>query len=561
MLEYRLDNTNDIASNAMADMVDVPMIGRMRLVLAVAMLLTLYIEHSQLIVGSELAWIVFGAYIIHSIVLAVGSELRKRFSQGKLIHWLDVAWFALIVISTGGANSVFYLSFLFAILTSSFRWGLEEGARIAIASALLLLACGVASPVEVDLPRLLLRTVFLLSLGHMSAYWGESKVKLKRRLALLRDVSRLANPRFGVDQTVSAVMRNIQSFFNGSGCTLIMEQCDTQACTLRATGSDGSSDVAQARMAGIAVSFPLLTALDDRIVVYHRTESPWQARSGSCLTYENGTQKWTPQFQQEAWTAANLLDTHGFISAPLPLRNAHGRIFVTSEARTFTREDALFLSHVVGQAFPPIENIQLLDQIASHAATREREKIALDLHDAAVQPYIGLRLGLSAVRNKAAPDNPLLPDLDQLIGMSTEVIADLRCFTSTFEGGARNAEPTLHEILHRTAAQARKLYGLHVAVSMDGLSSVSDRLAVEVQHVVSEGLQNIRKHTCAQRGFIRLQSINGQLRIQIENEGGGNPFTTFTPRSILRRAAVLGGNAWVIPGSHGGAVVHVEIPT
>jgi signal transduction histidine kinase len=561
MVEYTLDKSNNIATSARADVVDAPMVGKMRLTLALAMLLTLYVEHAPLASDNQAVWLVFGAYAIHSLVLAAGSELHKPFTQGKLIHWLDVAWFALIVFFAGRASSVFYLAFLFAILTSSFRWGREEGARVAIASALLSLACGLVTFVEGDLPRLLLRTVFLLSLGYMSAYWGESEVKLKRRLALLRDVTRLSNPRFGVDQTIRVVMLNLQTFFKGSGCILIMQDAETHACLLRETGAGSPPGGARAHEVDPDVASCLLTAFRNQIIVYRRRKAGRLSSFRGCLAQDSTTHKWSALPEQEIKTALDLLESSYFISAPLTLRKGSGRIFMTFKSHTFTRDDALFLGHAVAQAFPQIENIELLDQLASRAAIREREKIALDLHDATVQPYIGLRLGLSALRNKAARDNPLLGDIDRLIGMSTEVIADLRCFTSTFERSPKSAMPAMQEILKKTAAQARALYGLDVALSMDGLLDVSDRLAVEVLHVVGEGLNNIRKHTSAQRGFVRLKTRDGQLCIQIENEGGDKPFTAFKPRSILRRAAVLGGNAYVVQGTHGGAVVHVEIPT
>ncbi|MDB5824512.1 MAG: two-component system sensor kinase [Herminiimonas sp.] len=558
MLEYRHINPDDISSSATADVVDAPMVGKMRLALAIAMLLTLYTEHSQLASGNETVWIVFGAYAVHSVVLAIGSELHKPFTRGKLIHWLDVAWFGLIVFSAGRASSVFYLSFLFAILTSSFRWGREEGARIAVASAVLSLACGLGSFVEGDLPRLLLRTAFLLSLGYMSAYWGESEVKLKRRLALLRDVTRLSNPRFGVDQTIHVVIMNIQTFFKGSGCILIMQDADTEACSLRTTATDSGPGASKAHAVR---SSCLLAAFRNKVVVYRRRKLGWFASREGCLAYDSTTHKWIPLPQQQTKAATDLLNSSHFISAPLSLRKGRGRIFVTFNSQTFSRDDALFLGHAVAQAFPQIENIELLDQLASHAAIREREKIALDLHDATVQPYIGLRLGLNALRNKANSDNPLVEDIDRLIGMANEVIADLRGFTSTYERSPRSAAPAMQEILKKTAAQARALYGLDITLSMEGLPDVSDRLAVEVLHVVGEGLNNIRKHTSAQRGFVRLKTGNGQLCIQIENEGNDKPFTAFKPRSILRRAAVLGGSAYVVQGAHGGAVVHVEIPT
>ncbi|MFD2270613.1 hypothetical protein ACFS07_04395 [Undibacterium arcticum] len=67
---------------------------------------------------------------------------------------------------------------------------------------------------EAEISRLLLRTTFLLALGYMIAYWGGSEVaQKKRRLALLRDVSQLSNPRFGVDHTIASVLEKDAGVF------------------------------------------------------------------------------------------------------------------------------------------------------------------------------------------------------------------------------------------------------------------------------------------------------------------------------------------------------------
>lgn len=218
------------------------------------------------------------------------------------------------------------------------------------------------------------------------------------------------------------------------------------------------------------------------------------------------------------------------------------------------------MHHVGTQTFPVIESIDLLDRMASEAASQERRKIALDLHDTAIQPYIGLSLGLSAVRNKASADNPLIVDLEKLIEMTSLVLSDLRRYSGTFKNAARETAPILLKDLCQQAAQIKEFYGVDIAVSMEGEHHISDRLAAEVLHVVREGLSNICKHTRAQRGCVRLQCLNECLKIQIENEGAGTQSVDFRPRSIVDRAAALGGQAHVKLGSSGGAAVHIEIP-
>jgi signal transduction histidine kinase len=208
-----------------------------------------------------------------------------------------------------------------------------------------------------------------------------------------------------------------------------------------------------------------------------------------------------------------------------------------------------------------IENIELVDRMASDAASQERRKIALDIHDTAIQPYIGLKLGLSALRHQAAADNPLVDDLDKLVGMATKVIDDLRRYAGTVKHGIGRTDPVLQTILREQAAQMRDFYGIDFMVEVRGEINVSDRLTAEVLQIVQEGFNNVCKHTVAQHGTVRLECENGKLSIQIENERTGVRPAAFTPRSITERAAALGGSAVVMQEEEGGCtIVRVEIP-
>lgn len=560
MPAYGGGNKSAFVPQSVADPTDAQMVGRMRLVLATSVLLAIFIDPSGLSGVQEFTWLIFSGYGVHSVILYVFSQLNNPFSQSKLIHWLDVCWFALFVLFTGGSDSFFFLFFFFAILTSSFRWGFEEGARVTVTSAgLFALAALLAEP-ELDIPRLLLRTTFLLALGYMSAHWGESKVSLKHRLELLRDVSRLSNPRFGVDHTITNVLEKTQGFFSSDGCILVMREKESMTYSLRTIKQGNDKQSIYAERIDEEAASPLMAVSQDHIVAYTRPRWLDNSLPGSALAYDIAGDKWMKHDGTLARRVAELLDVCAYISAPLSLRKEEGRIYVVSRKGTFSKADALFLSQIGAQAFPVIESIDLLDRMASEAAAQERGKIALDLHDTAIQPYIGLKLGLSAVRNKASDDNPLIEDLDKLIGMATEVISDLRRYAGTFKNGSGQTEPVFLVVLRQQAAQVREFYGIDIAVSMEGELNVNDRLAAEVLQVVREGLSNICKHTVAQRGFVRLQCSNGWLKVQIENEGIGTQTIDFRPRSITERTVALGGKTYVKLGRSGGAAVHIEIP-
>jgi signal transduction histidine kinase len=560
MLVHRLERKKEVDPSLAADAADARMVARMRLVLSVSALLAVFVDPSGLRGVGGFAWLLFLGYILHSFVVYLYTQLDAPFSQSRLIHWMDVCWYGLIVLFTDGIHSFFFLFFFFAILTSSFRWGFEEGARVTLASVALFAACGLGSTTEQDLPRLLLRATFLLAFGYMSIHWGGSKVELKRRLALLREVSRVSNPRFGVDHTVTSILEKTQVFFEGSCCLLIVRDKESGAYFLRTVRQGDAKHSLNAERISADAAASLVAFPQERIVAYNRPLWPALSPFAGGAAYDGAKAGWNKREEAACSSLAELLDARSFISAPVSLRKSDGRIYLFSRERGFRKADALFLSHIATQAFPVIENIELLDRMASDAASQERQKIALDLHDTAIQPYIGLKMGLSALRNKAAADNPLIEDLDKLADMAAKVIGDLRRYAGTVRNGVGKTEQVFLMVLRQQAAQVRDFYGIDIAVRVQGELNVSDRLSAEVLQIVREGLSNICKHTFAHCGAVTLECADGVLRIRIENECDGTQPVAFQPRSITERATALGGHAQVRPEKNGGTSVHVEIP-
>jgi signal transduction histidine kinase len=531
------------------------MVFGMRLLLSISTLLTLYVGPGTVVLVGEWAWLIFVGYVVHSAVLLCVAHARAGFWHGPIVYWVDIGWYGLMVYVSSGSPSPYFTLVFFAILAASFRHGFDAGARLTLGAVVIVTVAVLATNGLTTLHVLLLRASFLLGLGYMVAFWGGLLVDQRRRLALLRDVSRLSNPRFGVQHTLDSLMSKILLFYGGSNCVLVMQD-SAGYWMLNTVHHPRSGRAVSHNRAGEADVQPLLELGDDT-VLYRSTAASMLPGRRRALALAASGGAWHASDAAVCERIADLLDTGMFVSAALPLRKGAGRLFVTADGG-LRESDATFLNHIVQQAFPVIETIELLDRLASDAAFRERQTIARDLHDSTIQPYIGLRHAVAAIRSQAGDDNPLTADLDRLLAMSTDVIGDMREFAQRFRNG-RQQEPELLIALRRQLGQIRSFYDVDVQLDASAAPVILDRMAAEVFQIVAEGVNNICKHTHARSAVVRFHDDAGQLAIDIANPVDEGAAAAFVPKSIAERVRALGGTLKV-DAAHGQTSLRIRVP-
>jgi signal transduction histidine kinase len=544
-------------------------IAAMRLVLAGAGLLIILIDPAEPDRFVFATYATLGLYAIYSLLLyglaVYRSEMPPALTRGA--HWIDVGWYTVLIALSTGTNSIFFFGFFFAILIASFRFGLSAGLQVTVASTILFTGVGLAAipaAPAFELNRFLLRPVFLLVLGYMIASLGGFEVDLKERLALLREVSALSNPRFGVDRTIGRLMARLVGFYHPMLCLWItMDPLLGPDLLRRAADQDPEGGAHAVPLpAGLP---PLLLSLPaEAALVYHGSAplAEW-AHGGpdyQCFNIRTGT---TMALVPEVGaTVAATLDARSFITIPLRQhQETVGRLYLTAARRhAFHSTDVAFLLQVLEQVTPVIDNIRLVDQLASSAAEEERRKIARDLHDSVIQPYIGLQLGLAAVRRKLITGADITPDLDRLAALANESIIDLRAFVGGLHTGSERAGSLLPGV-RRFAERFSAATGIRVLVAADGDLRLNDRLSAEVFQMVAEGLSNVRRHTPTEEATVVLQRQGDRLRVCIENPvGQEGPPPPFTPRSLTERAQTLGGQAHIEqPGDRTSVVIEIPL--
>src|SRR3569833_792468 len=86
MLAYGRTRANDELSLTAIQTADRPMISRMRLVLAVSVLLTAFVDPSGFLNSANLIWVVFAAHILYSVILCIASQHNKTKKKNKTTH-------------------------------------------------------------------------------------------------------------------------------------------------------------------------------------------------------------------------------------------------------------------------------------------------------------------------------------------------------------------------------------------------------------------------------------------------------------------------------------------
>lgn len=482
----------------------------------------------------------------------------KTAQEGQTLYWIDTLWYLAITFVTTGFGGQFFFFLSFPLLFVSLRWGFTAGIKMALFSSAALLGINILRSTGAVLltADILLPPIGLLALGYLLATWAYSDRVMNRRLASLEEFNALFNPRFSIDQMLDRVVRHLALTYSVDKFALILAEDDRPPRVFRANLPEPMYQVSEAAAAEIASA---VSGLNDKGTIIYRSQRGLQPEEVYCSEQNSLTQK---KRIAGVGAIANRFDCSSFGSVQFNLRRGgRARLFVCSNTQTFASADLPFFHQLGEQLTPRIENVQLLDRLAGEAAEAERQKISRDIHDSAIQPYIGLKFALEALARKVPSADPLAKEIGRLVEVANTEIIELRSYVRGLRGDEDLGRAALVPALRRQAARFGELYGITVVVESPESLRIGDELANEAFHIVSEGLSNIRRHTASDSARIRLSCDAQLFTLKIINScDGGTPAKLFTPRSIAERADALGGRCHVDALSGGATTVTVEIP-
>jgi signal transduction histidine kinase len=221
-----------------------------------------------------------------------------------------------------------------------------------------------------------------------------------------------------------------------------------------------------------------------------------------------------------------------------------GRVFLTGIAPFRRKLERGFIQQLAGQISLGWDNLLLGRKLTRVAASGERERISRDLHDSTVQPYLGLRYGLEALRRRVPDDDPLAAELDELVQMTDNSILHLRGYIRDLRAVERDGTHPALAVIQAQVQQFEDYSGLKVDIRAREIALSESRL-LEVRQLIAEGLSNVRRHTNALQATLELAVEQGMLRIAFINPVASIA-PPFQPRSLTERSAAMGGGVNVM---------------
>jgi signal transduction histidine kinase len=543
---------------------DSRLIATMRLVLSSSVLFS--IGPSEIDLSLEAFHLPSALYTVYSAVLCLFAGRRIRPLLSKLSYSADVVWVAVLIAFSEDLSLTFL--FLFSTVIAAFQWSFVAALRLTLVAASFLVAIGLFKAQlgsELQHHEIVLPSIYLLVFGYLLACWGAREIAAKRRLVLLKEITRLSNPRFGIDRTIGAMIERLRAFHDAEACLMILTDSANNKHLLYRTDCRKPERASQADAIPAETAQLLLAPPLEQAMIYAgapRAWEWWRSPQANYSVFEVGRGRRSAVAHGSNQALIATIDAESFIGVPVRYSDSTiGRLYLTTARRhAFSPADASFLSQVVEQIIPVIENIRLVDQLATSAAEEERRRLARDIHDNVIQSYIGFRIGLAAVSEKLhAGNRDIAGDIAQLRAITDQEIEALRRFVRRLPGDGKR-ENVLLASVQRFVATFTK--ATHIAVRVEAACDlhINDRLVAEVFQMIVEGLSNIRRHTRATCASIVLTRRDDNLTVRVSNDGADAAPAPFMPRSIAERAAALGGQVFVEQIAGGATQVSIEIP-
>ncbi|MCX5521676.1 GAF domain-containing sensor histidine kinase [Streptomyces bobili] len=245
--------------------------------------------------------------------------------------------------------------------------------------------------------------------------------------------------------------------------------------------------------------------------------------------------------------------------------SARGVVLLVRETggNEFTEKEMAPLRVFAAQAAVAMELAERRRDVEQIVLLEDRDRIARDLHDLAIQRLFATGMTLQSagrfIDHPGASERVLraVDDLDETIKIIRSTIFGLRT-------RGDEAAPGLRARAVRVVGEAAPVLGFAPSVRMEGLldTHVPKETADHIVAVLSESLTNIARHAGADRAEVVLETDGNEVRLTVTDNGVGIPADGRRSglANMRERAAKLAGNMEIADREGGGTRLVWHVP-
>jgi signal transduction histidine kinase len=268
------------------------------------------------------------------------------------------------------------------------------------------------------------------------------------------------------------------------------------------------------------------------------------------------------------WPSAHP-DMRSFLGVPIVSPEGVIGAFYLTEKRDgaeFADADQELIELLAAHAAIAITNARLYEHSRELSAVAERNRLALELHDAVSQKLFSVVLTAEAAATLLDRDEAAAREkVERVQGLAREALEELRSLILELRPPDL-ARDGLCAALRKHVEVLRPLHAAEIDLDLDARVSAGDGRDHEVLRIAQEAVQNALRHADAKRVSVRLAARGDGLELDVSDDGIG--FEPSDPEvrgrrlgltSMEERAARIGARLVIESGPGRGSTVRLRV--
>lgn len=216
-------------------------------------------------------------------------------------------------------------------------------------------------------------------------------------------------------------------------------------------------------------------------------------------------------------------DLRSILVVPLRVKDINiGVIDVVNKLSGFSDDEMRIISIFADQAAIAIENARLHQQAGEIAIVEERQRLARELHDSVTQSLYSVTLFVDATRMALVSGNlgDAEKNLNELRNMAREAMLDMRLLIFELHPPILEQEGLVVAIQTRLESVETRS-GVETELSVEGERRLPLDMEADLYRIVQEALNNVVKHSMAQKVSVDLEFCDNIFEMEIWDNGVG----------------------------------------